>query len=115
MSATLLYHMHGIRSDTYLKHKIVPGGIEFSISAGASQLVCPCCGSINVWQKGGKERRFRSAPTGRKTTTIILMVPRVFCRDCKTTRQIKISFAEEHKRHTRFCQTAIERCYTDRH
>jgi len=107
MSATILYHIHGIRSYTYLKQKLVPGGIEFYIAAGATQLVCPCCGSTHVWQKGTKERRFRSLPLGRKHTTIVLLVPRVFCHDCKTTRQIKISFAEEHKRYTRFFERHV--------
>ena len=32
MSATLLYHMHGIRGYTYLRQRIVPSGIEFYIS-----------------------------------------------------------------------------------
>jgi len=107
MSATVLYHMHGIRGYTYLRQKIVPGGIEFFIAAGSSELVCPCCGSTNVWQKGTKERRFRSLPFGRKTTTIILDVPRVFCHDCQMTRQIHLSFAEEHKRYTRFFERYV--------
>jgi transposase len=35
------------------------------------------------------------------------MVPRVFCHDCQTTRQIKIHFAEEHKRYTRFFERHV--------
>jgi len=99
--------MHGIRSYTYLRQKLVPGGIEFYIAASPAQLVCPCCGSNNVWQKGTKERRFRSLSIGRKTTTIVLEVPRVQCHDCQTIRQIKIRFAEEHKRHTRFFERHV--------
>jgi len=76
MSATLLYHMHGIRGYTYLRQNIVPGGVEFYIAAGPTQLVCPHCGSTNVWQKGTKQRRFRSLPIGRKTTTIVLEIPK---------------------------------------
>src|SRR5215469_9475124 len=107
MSATVLYHMHGIRGYTYLRHKIVPGGIEFFIAAGQTQLVCSHCNSTNVWQKGTKERRFRSLPCGRKTTTIVLNVPRVFCHDCQKTRQIHLTFAEEHKRYTRFFERYV--------
>jgi transposase len=94
--------MHGIRGYTFLRHKIVKGGIELYITVSDSQLICPCCGSDNVWQKGVIERRFRSLPFGRKTATIVLKVPRVLCHDCKTLKQINLSFAEEKKRYTRF-------------
>jgi len=100
MSATLLYHMHGIRGYPYHRQKNVEGGIEFFISVSPSKLVCPHCQSTNVWRKGGTERRFRSLPFGRKTTTIVLDVPRVYCHECQTLQQVKISFAEEHKRFT---------------
>ena len=107
MSASLLYHMHGIRGYKFVKQKFVKGGVEFYLAATPAQLVCPCCGSTNVWQKGTKERRFRSLPFGRKITTIILEVPRVHCHDCQTIRQIHITFAKEYKRHTRFLERYI--------
>jgi transposase len=99
--------MHGIRGYTYLRQAIVPGGIEFFVAFPRTHLACPCCGSKNVWQKGTKERRFRSLPFGRKHTTIVLEVPRVHCRDCGTLRQVKISFAEEHRRCTRFFERYV--------
>jgi transposase len=99
--------MHGIRGYTYLRQQIVPGGIEFFIAVSAGKLVCPHCQSTNVWQKGTKERRFRSLPFGRKHTTIVLAVPRVLCHDCGTLRQVKIAFAEEHRRCTRFFERYV--------
>ena len=107
MSATILYHMHGIRGYTYLRHKIVSGGIELFFAVPSHKLVCPCCGSTEVWQKGAKQRRFRSLPFGKKTSTIVLEVPRVYCLDCQQTRQVHISFAKEHKRYTRFLESYI--------
>jgi transposase len=100
--------MHGIRGYTFLRQSIVPGGIEFYLAMSPAQLVCPCCGSTNVWQKGSTTpRRIRSLPFGRKTTTIILEIPRVFCHDCGTLRQVKLTFAEEHKRYTRFFERYV--------
>jgi len=99
--------MHGIRGYTFLRQQIVPGGIEFFIAVSPAQLACPHCHSTNVWQKGSKERRFRSLPFGRKHSAIVLQVPRVHCRDCKTLRQVKISFAEEHRRCTRFFERYV--------
>ena len=107
MSATVLYHMHGIRGYTYLRQKIVSNGVEFYIAVPSDKLVCPSCHSTNVWQKGTKERRFRSLPVGRKTTTIVLEVPRVYCHDCQKIRQVTIHFAEEHKRYTRFFERYV--------
>jgi len=108
MSATILYHMPGIRGYTFLRQSIVPGGIEFYLAVAPTQLICPCCGSTNVWQKGSTTpRHIRSLPFGRKTTTIILEIPRVFCLDCKKTRQVHLTFAEEHKRYTRFFERYV--------
>jgi len=102
--STFLFH---IPQKTYFFAHRFWWGTEFFVAVGASQLVCPNCGSANVWQKGTKERRFRSLPLGRKSTTIVLEVPRVFCHDCKKIRQVKITFAEEHKRHTRFFERYV--------
>jgi len=99
--------MHGIRGYTWVRQKIVSGGMEFHLAVPKARLACPCCGSGNVWQKGTKERRFHSLPLGRKKTTIVLEVPRVYCHDCNTTRQVHITFAEEHKRHTRFFERHV--------
>lgn len=107
MSATLLYHMHGIRGYRFVKQKVVPGGIEFYLCVERHKLCCPDCGSTNVWLKGHKTREFRSLPFGRKITTIILEVPRVYCHDCECTKQMSISFAKPHKRHTRFFETYV--------
>jgi transposase len=100
--------MHGIRGYTFLRQNIIPGGIEFYISVCPEKLACSCCGSTHVWQKGSTTpRRFRSLPFGRKTTTIILEIPRVLCHDCKKTRQVHLTFAEEHKRYTRFFERYV--------
>ena len=70
--------MLGIRGYTFVRQQLVPGGVEFYIAASPSQLVCPCCKSSNVIGKGGKVRRFRSLPFGRKHVTIVLWIPRVY-------------------------------------
>ena len=94
----LLDHMHGIQCSTDLRPPIVPGGIAFFIVVGPNKLVCPSCESTDVWKKGDKERRFRSLSFGRKTTTIVLDIPRIFCHDCKKIRQVTISFGKRLKR-----------------
>ena len=66
MSATLLYHMLGIRGYRLVKQKVVSGEIEFTIEC--HQLVCPVCGSANVWRKGHKTRSFKSVPIGSEKT-----------------------------------------------
>lgn len=107
MSATILYHMHGVRGYRLIKQKVVPGGMEFHLEVARDKLCCPDCKSPNVWQKGTKSREFRSLPFGRKRTTIILEVPRVYCHDCRCTKQMSISFAKPNKRYTRFFETYV--------
>jgi transposase len=99
--------MHGIRGYRFVKQVLVPGGVEFYIEVPREKLCCPCCGSHNVWQKGCQTRKFCSLPFGRKTTTIILDVPRVYCHDCKATKQVDIHFAEPFKRHTHFYENYV--------
>lgn len=107
MSATILYHMHGIRGYKLVKEKTVPGGFEFHLSVPCEKVCCPSCGSANVWHKGSKTREFRSLPFGRKTTTIFLKVPKVYCHDCTSTNHVSISFAKPYKRHTRFFERYV--------
>lgn len=40
-------------------------------------------------------------------TTVILEVPRAYCRDCKRTKQVSISFAKPNKRYTRFFESHV--------
>ena len=103
MSATLLYHMMGVRGYSLVKENKVPGGMEFTIKC--RRLECPCCGSAKVWRKGSTTRRFRSVPVGKKTMTILIDVPRVYCLDCQVTKPVRLSFVKGSKRYTRFLAT----------
>jgi Transposase and inactivated derivatives len=107
MSATILYHMHGVRGYRLVKEKMVKGGMEFHLEVNRGKLCCPECNSTNVWLKGGTKREFRSLPIGWKRTTIILDVPRVSCHDCQCTKQVSISFAKPYKRYTRFFESYV--------
>lgn len=51
MSATILYHMYGVRGYGFIKQRIVPGGIEFELEVARDKLCCPDCKSTNVWLK----------------------------------------------------------------
>lgn len=102
MSTTVLYHVHGIRGYEHRATKVVKGGIEYHIEQPKEKCVCPCCKSKNIILKGKKERSFLSAPSGSKKVMIVLRVQRVYCLECKLTRQVSIPFANPMTRHTRF-------------
>lgn len=52
---------------------------------------------------------FRSVPIGSKAVSIALDVPRVYCPKCNVTRQVRVGFADERRRHTRtFARYALE-------
>lgn len=54
-------------------------------------------------------RLFRGVPVGRKPVWFAAQIPRVRCERCGITRQVRIPFAEEKRRHTRqFERYALE-------
>lgn len=60
MSASVLYHMQGVRGHRYCREKMVAGGMEIYVDVPDEKLRCPECGSQIVWRKGHKTRKFRA-------------------------------------------------------
>ena len=109
MSTTLLYRRFSIVGYHQVREIFEPGITTFCIEQPRDRLRCSNCGSAEVWAQGGVERNFRALPIGSQGTFINLKVPRVFCTECKTTRQVKIAFADPKKHYTRsFERYALE-------
>jgi transposase len=64
-------------------------------------LRCAVCGGANVVRRGRSPRDFQAPPIGHKKVVIRWAVPRVACRDCGLVRQVKVPFANLHKRYTK--------------
>jgi transposase len=79
----------------------VDGRIVFVISQARDRLRCPRCGSPQVERRGEVPRMFRLLPIGRKTVEAVLGIARVYCWKCRITRQVKVEFADEHRRYAR--------------
>jgi transposase len=111
MSTTLLYHRFGIVGYRYVNQTFEGGVTTFRIEQPRERLRCPQCRSDEVWAQGGVERHFRALPIGGQPTFIAFQVPRVWCFDCATVRQVKIGFADPKKHYTRsFERYAVELC-----
>jgi transposase len=109
MSTSLLYHTCGIRNYEYRSTEYVDGAVLFHIDQPREKLRCPRCGSADVGSRGTVLRVFRSVPIGSKPVWIRFDVPRVHCAKCGITRQVRIGFADEQRRHTRaFARYALE-------
>lgn len=81
----------------------------FRIEQDRETLRCAQCGSSNVGPRGHRLRCFRTVPIGRKAVFVELAVPRVACEQCGGVCQVKVSFAEPLRRHTRaFERYAVE-------
>jgi transposase len=52
-------------------------------------------------RRGTVTRRFHLLPVGSRQTWLKFDIQRLECRDCRTLRQEKLSFAKPHKRYTR--------------
>ena len=109
MSTGLLYHTCGIRGYEYRSTEYLCGVVFFRIEQPRDRLRCSRCGTADVSARGTVRRVFRSVPIGSKPVAIAFDLPRVHCRDCGLTRQVRIGFAEEHKRYTKaFGRYALE-------
>ncbi|MCP5245441.1 MAG: ISL3 family transposase [Burkholderiales bacterium] len=109
MSTSLLYHAFGIVGYFYQSTRFIAGIIIVAIQEDRWRLRCPACRSRDVQCRGKSTRRFRTVPIGGKAVFIDLPIQRVECAKCQAVRQVKIRFADEHKRYTR----AFERLVLD--
>jgi len=101
MSTSLLYHAFGIVGYFYQSTCFIADIIVVAIKMDRWRLRCPVCKSREVRCRGKLARRFRTVPIGRKAVYIDLPVQRIECSRCQVVRQLKIQFADEHKRYTR--------------
>ena len=109
MSTSLLYHTCGIRGYEYRSTEYLCGTTFFRIERRREKLRCPRCGRREVTVRGSVPRVFRGVPIGSKPVSIALDVPRVYCPKCNVTRQVRVGFADEYRRHTRaFARYALE-------
>lgn len=101
MSTSLLYHAFGIIGYFYQSTSYIAGVVIVVIRDDFWRLRCPVCRSRKVRSRGKQVRRFRALPIGRKAVYIDLAVQRIECTKCQAVRQVKVQFADEHKRYTR--------------
>ena len=100
MSTSLLYHAFGVRGYQHVRTSYVRGEVHFHIVQPREKLRCSHCGGKQVGCRGEVQRSFLSVPIGGKTTRIIFPVPRVFCQECETLRQVEIGFAQPRRGYT---------------
>jgi transposase len=101
MSASVLYHGFGIRGYQYERTFYDEGVMTFRISQARDSLRCPRCGTPHVERRGEVPRCFRLLPIGPRPVQAVLGIPRVYCERCGITRQVKVAFADEHRRYAR--------------
>jgi transposase len=110
MSDWMLYHVWGIRGYKVSKcEKVDRERVLVMMEATSQVLRCPRCGTKEVIRKGTNSRLWLGTPVGGKKIYFGAQVPRVRCDRCGITRQVRVSFAEEKRRHTRqFERYALE-------
>jgi len=110
MSDWLLYHVWGIRGYQAVRcERLDDRACVAFLRPCPSVVCCPRCGSKDVVRKGSKMRMFLGTPIGRRRMYFETEIPRVRCDRCRITRQVRVPFADEKKRHTRqFERFALE-------
>jgi transposase len=115
MSTSLLYHGFAIRGYEYVRTDYHEGEVLFTIRQERKTLRCEHCGSRDVQPRGRVERRFRSLPIGKRSTTIVFAIPRVACQACDLVRQVKLDFADPRRSYTKAFERYVldlSRCMT---
>lgn len=108
MSTSLLYHGFGLKGYVHRRTEYVGGEVCFTVEP-AGRLRCSACGSREVIRRGGRPRRFRGLPIGRRPVWIELTVPRLECKACGAVRQAAVSFAPgQHGYTKRFARYVLE-------
>ncbi|MDP2956004.1 MAG: ISL3 family transposase [Longimicrobiales bacterium] len=109
MSTSLLYHAFGLTGYVHTRTQYVGGEIHFTVAQPSSGLRCSVCRSRRVIRRGGRTRRFRGLPIGRRPVWIVLSVPRLECKECGAVRQAGVSFAPgQHSYTKRFARYVLD-------
>jgi len=110
MSDNQLYSLWGIRGYRVTGFEMIDANNALvSLEPRPSVVHCPSCRSRDVVRKGKKLRLFLATPIGWRRVYFEVTIPRVRCDRCGITRQIRVSFAEKQRRHTRqFERYALE-------
>ena len=101
MSTSLLYHAFGLVKQEYLKSEFEGGTIILSTQTKTDELRCSHCNSYRVIKKGFKIRRIKTLPIGFKQVILNGKIQRLYCKDCGSIMQEKISYADEQKTYSR--------------
>jgi transposase len=109
MSTSLLYHAFGVHGYVHTGTEYRGGEVHFTIEQPSEKLRCSVCRSRRVIRRGGRRRRFRGLPIGRRRVWIVLLVPRLECKKCGAVRQAEVSFAPgQHGYTKRFARYVLE-------
>src|SRR5258707_10342790 len=100
MSSSLLYRAFGIRGYEYHGTTFIGGQVCFTLEQPRERYRCSNCGSAAVHAQGHKDRFVQTIPIGLKPTFLCLKVPRVACRNCLKSRQVKVPFADPRRTYT---------------
>ena len=109
MSTSQLCRMFSIRGYRYVKTEFVAGGMIVTMERRAGTYSCSACGSKDVRRQGAVRRMFRTVPIGSRWVMLAVDIPRVLCRNCGKTRQVRVGFAGVRRSYAR----AFERFVLD--
>jgi len=101
MSTSLLYHAFGLKGYVHRRAEYLGGEVHLHVVQPTKGLHCAVCGSRQVIRRGGRERRFRGLPIGKRAVWIELKVPRLECKVCGAVRQAEVSFAPGQHSYTK--------------
>lgn len=106
MSVNIIHSTQGICNYQFVKQIKNEGNISY-FCRFSGKLKCPCCGSTHVLQRGINHQSFLGVPFGSTIVHLEMDIPKIFCKECQTTRTIETPFAKKYKRYTKKFQEYV--------
>src|ERR1700730_12305145 len=101
MSASILHHIHGIKSVKYKSIEFIDGMTIFKAELDQTGDKCSACKSSHLQFKGARDRRLQMCPTGSKPCWLYLILRRRKCANCRHIWWPEPSFASGQRRMVR--------------
>ena len=109
MSQQVVYAALGVRGYDHRSIQLGKGVVIVRLRVKDEAICCPGCGSPDVVRRGCQVRQFRAPPIANRSVSLFIDVPRVWCQNCGTTRQIKLSgMADGHRCTRSFVRYVLE-------
>lgn len=111
MSQKMLYHAFRVSGYRLLRWEYEQHRIFVHLEPQEHKVCCSSCGSRDVIRRGSETRHLRNVSIQSDMTWLVVRIPRVQCKACGLTRQIRTGLCPDKRTYTHaFVRHVVELC-----